>query len=221
MSSTLYPVLESFPDAPSALARARGIMGELADWSTVPWPRLRPITTAEQYAYALRSFGSARMVADRDPVAVFPFLDELERRDAITFDAEQGRPVLLAQLRLSPGLEDLWPLPEGVMVSVDTTPPFGTPDSQAEDDCTEEELDRMVAVLGPLGLEADWDCAWRGVSETKDCGVLLCLNTEYEGGARLGEYVVWIRLGARAAWKPEGDAWIRDSGLALGEPRHG
>ncbi|MET7609557.1 hypothetical protein ABZX97_00420 [Streptomyces seoulensis] len=81
---------ESFPDAPSALTRARAIMRDLADWSTAPWPRLEPISTAEQYAYAIRSFGTARMVVDREP-RTLPFLGELERREAITFDAEQPK----------------------------------------------------------------------------------------------------------------------------------
>ncbi len=219
----LYPVRESFPDAASARARARAIMRDLADWSTAPWPRLEPISTAEQYAYAIRSFGTARMVVDREP-RIFPFLDELVRREAITFDAEQPRSSLTANLRLSPGLADLWPLPEGVMLSLDTTLPFGTPESEAEDDATEEELDRMVSVLGPLSLDVSWDCGWRGLSESKDCGMQLCLNTvraEETSELALGELRVWIRLGTRVAWTPEGEAWRRDSGLALGEPQQG
>ncbi|MER6412346.1 hypothetical protein [Streptomyces humidus] len=100
LASMLYRVLEPFPDARSALVRAREIMRDLADGVSEPWPRLGPIGTAEQYAYVLRTFGTARMVADRDPVAVFPFLNELERRDAITFAAEVGPPGgAAAQLR--------------------------------------------------------------------------------------------------------------------------
>ena len=53
-------------------------------------------------------------------------------------------------LRLGPDLADLCPLPESVTLSLNRTLPFGGPDSEPEDDCTEEELDRMVAVLGPL-----------------------------------------------------------------------
>ncbi|MFJ6834333.1 hypothetical protein [Streptomyces sp. NPDC091209] len=79
---------ESFPDAPSALTRARAIMRDLADWKSIPWPQLDLVTTAEQYAHALRSFGTARMVGDREP-GVVPFLDELRCRGAVTFDAEQ------------------------------------------------------------------------------------------------------------------------------------
>ncbi|MEU6385967.1 hypothetical protein ABZ847_20685 [Streptomyces bauhiniae] len=191
--------------------------------STAPWPRLEPISTAEQYAYAIRSFGTARMVVDREP-RTFPFLGELERREAITFDAEQPKSWLTANLRLGPGLADLWPLPEGVMLSLDTTPPFGTPESEAEDDATEEELDRMVSVLGPLGLDVTWDCGWRGLSEPKDCGVLLRLNSvrvSQHVEPSPGEFGVWVRLGDRVAWTPEGEAWLRDSGLPLGEPQQG
>ncbi|MGY5045817.1 hypothetical protein ACWDE0_09185 [Streptomyces sp. 900105755] len=198
-------------------------MRDLADWSTAPWPRLDPISTAEQYAYAIRSFRTARMVVDREP-RIFPFLDELVRREAITFDAEQPRSWLTANLLLSPGLADLWPLPEGVMLSLDTTPPFGTSDSEAEDDATEEELDRMVSVLGPLSLDVSWDCGWRGLSESKDCGMQLCLNTvraKQTSELSLGQFGVWISLGPRVAWTPEGQTWVRDSGLPLGEPEDG
>ncbi|MER7925317.1 hypothetical protein ABTY96_19625 [Streptomyces sp. NPDC096057] len=215
---------EPFPDAPSALARARAIMRDLADWSTAPAPRLEPIGTAEQYAHAVRSFGTARMVADRDPAVVFPFLDELVRRDAIAFDAEQPKSWLTADLRLGPGLADLWPLPEGVMLSVDTAPPFAIPGGEPEDDCTEEELDRMVSVLGPLSLSAGWDCAWRGLPEPKDCGVLLCANSVWVAQhvePSQGEFGVWISLGPRVAWTPAGQTWVRDCGLPLGEPRQG
>lgn len=217
----LYPVLESFPDAASA--RARAIMRDLADWSTDPWPRLEPISTAEQYAYALRSFGTARMVADRDPV-VFPFLDELVRRDAIAFDAEQPKSWLTADLRLGPGLADLWPLPEGVTLSLDTTPPFGTADSEPEDDATEEELDRMVSVLGPLSLDVSRNCGWRGLSDSKNCGLQLCLNSVWVAQhAELspGQFGVWITLGTRVTWTPGGEAWRRDSGILLGEEQQG
>ncbi|MEV0483370.1 hypothetical protein AB0I69_22545 [Streptomyces sp. NPDC050508] len=216
-------MLESFPDATSALARARAIMRDLADWSTNPWPQLEPIKTAEQYTYALRSFDTARIIADRDPV-VFPFLDELVRRDAIAFDAEQPKSWLTADLRLSPILADLWPLPEGVMLSLDTTVPFGTADTEPEDIATEEELDRMISVLGPLSLDISWNCGWRGLAELKDCGMQLCLNTvwgEEASELSLGEFGVWIRLGTRVAWTPEGEVWRRASGLLLGEPQQG
>ncbi|WP_316785163.1 hypothetical protein [Streptomyces sasae] len=188
-----------------------------------PWPQLVEITTAEQYAHALRSFNTARMVADRDP-GVFPFLDELGRRGAITFDAEQPKSWLTADLRLSPDLADLWPLPESVTLSLNSKPPFGGPDSEPEDDCTEEELDRMVAVLGPLTMDVRWDCSWRGLPEPKDCGVLLCLNSVWvpqHVEPSPDEFGVWVRLGPRVAWTPEGQTWVADSGLPLGEPQTG
>jgi hypothetical protein len=224
LSSTLWPVLEPFPDAASAVAWAREILRELGGGFGLSWPELEPISTAEQYAYALRAFGTARMVAERDPVAVFPFLDELVRRDAVTFAAEQPRSCLVADLHLDPGLGDLWPLPDGVMVSLDTTLPFGTPETESHHACTEEELDRMVAVLGPLSLVADWGCDWRGLSDTKNCGLRLCLNgvqMDQYSEVSPGEFGVWVELGNRVAWEPEGEAWRRESGLVLGEPRLG
>ncbi|MEH0458585.1 hypothetical protein [Streptomyces acidiscabies] len=215
---------ESLPDATSALARARGIMRDLASWKSIPWPQLEPVATAEQYAHALRSFGTGRIIGDREPEAG-PLLDELRRRDAITFDEEQPYSWLfLADLRLGPDLADLWPLPESMTLSLNRTPPFGGPGSEPEDDCTEEELDRMVAVLGPLMLTASWNCGWRGLSEFKGCGVKLCLNSVWSDGAAEpspGEFGVWISLGGPLARRPEGEAWLRDSGLTLGEPQHG
>ena len=216
----LFRVCESFPDAASALSRARAIMRDLADWNSIPWPQLEPVSTAEQYAHALRSFGTARIVGDREPGAV-PFLDELRRRGVVTFDTEQPYSRLfMADLRLGPDLADLWPLPESVTLSLNRTPPFGGPDSEPEDDCTEQELDRMVAVLGPLMLSASWHCGWRGVPEFKGSGVKLCLNSVWLDQAAEpspGEFGVWIALGSRVARSPEGEVWRRDSGLLLGE----
>ncbi|MFJ9567935.1 hypothetical protein ACIRQQ_48980 [Streptomyces fuscichromogenes] len=223
MSSTLYRVRETFPDAPSALTRARAIMRDLADLTSDPWPRLEPVTTGEQYAYALRSFDTARMVAYRKP-GVVPFLDELWRRGVVTFDAQQPKSRFTADLRLGPDLADLWPLPESVTLSLNSKPPFGGPDSEPEDDCTEEELDRMVSVLGPLFMDVRWDCAWRGLPESKDCGVLLCLNRVWvpqHVESSPGEFGVWISFGPRVAWTPEGEAWRRDCGLPLGESEDG
>lgn len=222
MSSTLYRVRGPFPDAPSALAGAREVMRDLADWSSEPWPRLADVTTAEQYAYAVRAFPTARLGADREP-RCFAFLDELVHRDAITFDARQPASCVTADVRLGPELADLWPLPEGVGLGLQTTAPFGVPGSEPEDDCTDEELDAMVSVLGPLRLSAIWDCGWRGLPESKDCGVLLCLNSTWVGhaGPSPGEFGVWISLGPRVAWTPEGQDWVRDCGLPLGEPESG
>ncbi|MHC5906416.1 hypothetical protein ACVNF4_21300 [Streptomyces sp. S6] len=216
----LYQVLEPFPDARSALLRAREIMRESADRVSAPWPQLESISTAEQYAHTVRSFGTARIGADRDPVAVFPFLDELVRRDAITFDAVQPRSVILGELRLGPELGDLWPLPEGVTVSLNQIPPFGTRDTEPEDDCTEAELDGMVDVLGPLSLDVDWRCGWRGLPVFKNCGVRICLNSvrvSQHTEVAPGEFGVWVELGTRVTWTPEGEAWRRDSGLRLGK----
>jgi hypothetical protein len=136
-------------------------MRDLADWTAHPWPQLHDVTTAEQFTYALHTFDTARFAADREPHVV-PFMDELRRRGAVTFDAQQTKSWFSGELRLGPDLADLWPLPGGVILGLDSTPPFGGPDSEPEDNCTEEELDRMVSVLGPLSIDVSWDCAWRG-----------------------------------------------------------
>ncbi|MFJ9381566.1 hypothetical protein [Streptomyces sp. NPDC101455] len=214
---------EPFPDGLSALTRARAIMRDLADWTALPWPQLEDVTTAEQYRYALHTFDTARMAGDREP-GVVPFLDELRRRGVVTFDTEQSKSWFTADLRLSPDLADLWPLPEGVDLGLYTTPPFGAPGGEPEDTCTEEELDRMVSVLGPLTLSVIWDCAWRGLPEAKGCGVLLCLNSVWTQQIAVpspGEFGVWISLGPRVAWTPAGQTWVRDSGLELGKPQTG
>ncbi len=224
MSSTLYRVLEPFSDASSALTRARAIMRDLTDWTALPWPTLEEITTAEQYAYALRTFDTARMAGDWEP-GVMPFLGELRRRGVITFDEGPSKTWFTADLRISPDLADLWPLPEGVDLGLDLTPPFGSPGGrEPEDTCTEEELDQMVAALGPLTLNARWDCAWRGLPESKDCAVQLCLNSVWVSQhtePSPGEFGVWISLGPRVAWTPAGETWLHDLGIPLGEPQTG
>ncbi|RPE45759.1 hypothetical protein EDD90_9052 [Streptomyces sp. Ag109_O5-1] len=60
--------------------------------------------------------------------------------------------------------------------SLDSASPFGGPYSEPDPDCTDEEPDEMVSLLGPLSLDVSWDCRWRGLSEFKDCGVQLCLS---------------------------------------------
>ncbi|MGW1271780.1 hypothetical protein [Streptomyces sp. NPDC002491] len=207
----------------SALARARAIMRDLAEWTTPPWPRVHDITTAEQFAYALGTFATARFGADREPHGA-PFLSELRRRGVVTLDAVQFKSYISGDVRLRPDLVDLWPLPEGVSLVLATTPPFGAPGSEPEDDATEEELDRMVSVLGPLSLDVRWDCSWRGLPESKGCGVLLCMNSAWvpqHVEPSPGEFGIWISLGTRVAWTPEGEAWRRDSGLLLGEEQQG
>ena len=193
-------------------------MRDLASWKATPWPQLEPVHTAEQYAHVLRSFGTGRIIGDREP-GTGPFLDELRRRGVVTFDEEQPYSWLfMADLRLSPELDDLWPLPESVTLSLNRTPPFGGPDSEPEDNRTEEDLDRMVSVLGPLMLTVSWNCGWRGLSEFKGCGVTLCLNgvwSDQAAESSPGEFGVWISLGSALARKPEGEAWLRDSGLVV------
>ncbi|WP_393096796.1 hypothetical protein [Streptomyces sp. LN325] len=221
--SILYRVREPFPDAPSALSRARAIMRELSDWKTVPWPQLELVTTAEQYVHAVRTFGAALAAWDRDLPGFEPVRDELRRR-GVAFDWEERSYMFITDMRLRPDLADLWPLPEGLSLSLARTPPFGGPGSEPEDDCTEEELDRMVSALGPLTMNVSWDCGWRGLSDFKGCGVQLCLNSvwaEQYAEPAPGDFGVWVSLGSRVAWSPAGQAWLRDSGLPLGEPQTG
>lgn len=77
LSSTLYRPRESFPDAPSARARAREVSLEPADWVSKATPRMEPVTTAEQYAYALSAFDTARIYGNQAEPGVGPCLDEL------------------------------------------------------------------------------------------------------------------------------------------------
>ncbi|MDX3382059.1 hypothetical protein PV682_11410 [Streptomyces niveiscabiei] len=224
MSSTLYRVRESFPDARSALERARAIMRESADWASLPTPRMKPVATAEQYAYALSAFETARIHGNRAESGVGLWLDEVRSRTVVTFDNDKPDAWFAGHVRLRPGLGDLWPLPERLTLTLDSTAPFGDPGSEPDPDSTEEELDDMVSVLGPLSLDVDWDCGWRGLSEVKDCGVQLCLNSVWTQQIAVpspGEFGVWISLGNRVARTAEGEHWRRDCGLSLGEPQPG
>lgn len=224
MSSTLYRVRESFLDAPSALARSRAISRDLADWTSCPTPRMEPVTTAEQYAYVLSAFDTARIYGNRGEPGVGPSLEELRRRTVVTFDNDEPNSWFAGYVRLRPDLTDLWPLPAGLTLTLDSTSPFGDPYSEPDPDCTEDELDHMVSVLGPLALNASWDCGWRGLAESKDCGVQLCANsvwTRQITEPSPGEFGVWVSLGARVAWTTAGENWLRDSGLPLGEPQQG
>ncbi|MFF9819486.1 hypothetical protein [Streptomyces sp. NPDC014006] len=198
-------------------------MRDLADWNGLPWPQLEAVTTREQFLHALRTFGTGRIAGARDLPDLDSLLAELSRRN-VSFDRKEPGSFFVAEIQLRPDLADLWPLPEGVTFSLSLLPPFGDPDRELEDDCTEEELDRMVAALGPLTLNVSWDCGWRGLPESKDCGVQLCLNSVWAGQhaePASGEFGVYVSLGSRVAWTPAGEAWLRDSGLPLGEAQTG
>lgn len=224
MSSTLYRLRESFLDASSALARARAISRELVDWVSPATPRMEPVTTAEQYAYALSAFDTARIYGNQAEPGVGPCLDELRRRTVVTFDNEEPNSWFAGYVTLRPDLADLWPLPERLTLTLDSTSPFGDPFSEPDPPCTDEELDEMVSLLGPLSLDVRWDCRWRGLSEFKDCGVQLCLNGVWRREIfepSPGEFGVWISLGNRIAWTTAGEDWRRDCGLSLGEPQSG
>ncbi|MBK3574642.1 hypothetical protein JHN63_12635 [Streptomyces sp. MBT65] len=185
---------------------------------------MEPVTTAEQYAYALSAFDTARIYGNQAEPGVRPCLDELRRRTVVTFDNEEPNSSFAGYAILRPDLIDLWPLPEKLTLTLDSTSPFGDPYSEPDPDCTEEELNDMVSVLGLLSLNVDWDCGWRGLSESKDCGVQLCLNSVWTRQIAVpspGEFGVWISLGNRIAWTTAGENWRRDCGLPLGEPQQG
>ncbi|RPE38618.1 hypothetical protein EDD90_1526 [Streptomyces sp. Ag109_O5-1] len=128
----LYRVRESFPDAPSALARAREISRELADWVSMATPRMEPVTTAEQYAYALSAFDTARVYGNQAEPGVGSCLDELRRRTVVTFDNEEPNSSFAGYVTLRADLIDLWPLPEGLALTLDSTLPFGDPYSEPD-----------------------------------------------------------------------------------------
>ncbi|HEY8986965.1 MAG TPA: hypothetical protein VIU15_46270 [Streptomyces sp.] len=224
MASTLYRVGESFADAQGSLRLARAIMRELADWASGPAPRMEPFATAEQYAYVLSAFDTARIYGNQAEPGVGPCLDELRRRTVVTFDAEEPDSWFAGHAALRPDLIDLWPLPERLTLTLDWTLTFGDPYGEFDPDCTEEELDAMVSVLGPLSLNVDWDCGWRGLSDSKDCGVQLCLNSVWTRQIAVpspGEFGIWLSFGNRVAWTAEAENWRRDCGLSLGGPQQG
>jgi len=224
LSSTLLRVLEPFPDASSALARAREIMRELADWASGPTPRMEPVATAEQYAYALSGFETGRIYGNRAAPGVGPCLDDVRSRTVVTFENDKPDSWFAGYVRLRPELGDLWPLPERLALTLDSTPPFGDPHSEPGPACTDEELDEMVSLLGPLSLGASWDCGWRGLSDSKDCGVQLCLNSVWTRQIAVpspGEFGIWLSFGNRVAWTAEAENWRRDCGLSLGGPQQG
>ncbi|MGY4929178.1 hypothetical protein [Streptomyces sp. 900105755] len=183
---------------------------------------MEPVTTAEQYAYALYAFSTpARSYGNQAEPGVGPCLDELRRRAVVTFDNEEPNSSFAGCVTLRADLIDLWPLPERLTLTLDSTSPFGDPYSEPDP----EERDEMVSLLGPLSLDVSGDCGWRGLSEFKDCGAQLCLNGVvwrreiFEPSP--GETGVWIALGNRTAWTPEGENWRRDCGLSPGEPQSG
>ncbi|MFG1807452.1 hypothetical protein [Streptomyces sp. NPDC049040] len=222
-SSTLHRVLEPIPDAATGVARAREILGALPEWSTAPWVRPRPIATREQFEHAVAGFPAAQVYGSRDLPAVPLFLDELARRGAV-FDREDPSYRFMIDLRLGPGLLDLWPLPDGLRMSLGMTSPFGGPDSTDEDDSTDAEVDEMVAALGPLSLEVRWDCKWRGLPHAKMCGLQLCLNGVW--GEQCipeapGEFGLWVSVGNSEEIRSVSPLWRETCGLDLGGPQGG
>jgi hypothetical protein len=222
-SSTLYPLLETFPDAPSALSRAREVLHTLGDGGGYPWPRLSPVTTAVQLDHAIARFPRARISGGKDSPHTADLLATFTRL-GIPFRVEEPSYRLLVDLELRPELADLWPLPGDMVLSLGATEPFGNEDSTDEDDATESELDAMVAVLGPLTLNVRWDCAFRGLPVRKYSGVQLCLNSEWRqqyAAPSPGSFGVHLSIGGGPANYEALEAWIPTTGLGLGRPLGG
>ncbi|WP_328806123.1 hypothetical protein [Streptacidiphilus fuscans] len=221
-NSALYRVVEPFPDAATAVARAREILGFLSEGYSDPWVQPKPIVTREQFEHAVAGFPTAQIMGidDRD---VPPFLDELARRGAV-FEREEPSYRFKIDLRLAPELLDLWPLPSGLLMSLGMTSPFGGPDSTDEDDSTEAELDEMVAVLGPLALNVSWSCKWRGLPRAKMCGLQLCLNGVWDKDCMIqapGEFGLWVSTGSTPENRAVRDTWREACGLDLGPSQVG
>ncbi|WP_405988065.1 hypothetical protein [Streptomyces sp. NBC_00986] len=94
-------------------------MRELADWPSIPSPRLEPVATAEQYIYALSTFDTARIYGNQDEPGVAPCLDDFRRRTVVTLDNEKPNSWFAGYVRLRAELGDLWPLPERLTLSLD------------------------------------------------------------------------------------------------------
>jgi hypothetical protein len=223
-SSILYRVLEPIPDAATGLARARQILADLADGPVSdPHLQLEPLTTPEQFAYALANFPTAQVYASRQLPAVDAFLADLAHRGA-SFEREDPSYRFMIDLRLQPDLLDLWPLPDGMTLTLHLTEPFGAPGSSDEDDTTEEALDAMVPVLGPLTADVSWTCGWRGLPRAKLCGLQLCLNSVWAEQCATpapGEFGLWVSIGSGAENRAVRDEWMRTCGLRLGGPQGG
>ncbi|WP_269857208.1 hypothetical protein [Streptomyces sp. RPT161] len=119
-----------------------------------------------------------------------------------------------AELRA--GLVDLWPLLASRRIMLGVTGVFRF------EECTEADVDAMVADLGPLTLDVQWECPLRGLPHGKLCGVQLCLNGAWKwqySEPQPGAFCVYVSIGTRNHHVE--DEWVRASGLRLGEPLGG
>lgn len=222
-SSTLYRVLEPISNAATGVARARDILDSLARGSGgAPWAQLEPIGTREQFEYAIAMFPRAHVYDEKEAPTLDAFMAELVSRNVAFERAPDYRHRI--DLRLGPELGDLWPLPEGIVMTLGAFEPFWRPGKTDEDNSTEAELDAMVEVLGPLQLNVSWDCAWRGLPVHKMCGLQLCLNGVWDEQSPVcapGEFGLWISIGNNPENHAVSEQWRATCGLPLGGPQGG
>lgn len=225
-ASFLYRLMEPLPDAETAVARARALLrSHGAPGYGKPWVDHVMVTTAEQLAHVVATFPRTHLIVGwgRDSSVRAALLAGLDGRDIGYRIVEDGYRLLL-EVELRSELLELWPLPDDVWLSLGLVPPLGHDNAEEEDCSTEAEVDAMVAVLGPLMVEVQWQLPLQGLPDGKLCGVQLCLNSEwtsqcaeYEPGA----FNVYLSIGTRRENRAVMDEWLRDSGLALGGPQPG
>ncbi|MFC3576783.1 hypothetical protein ACFOZ0_26570 [Streptomyces yaanensis] len=223
-NSELFRLLEPLPDAETALARARALLHshghpEHSD----PWVKQVMVTTAEQLDHVVTALPRAHLIVGGDDPSVRAVLKADLDKQGIGYRVVEDGHRLLLEVDMRPELCRLWPFPHDVRLSLGLVPPFGHEDMEDEDDSTEAEVDAMVAVLGPLVLDVQWESSLRGFPDAKLCGVQLCLNAEWTTYAepRLGAFNVYLSIGTRSANRAVMDQWLRNSGLPLGDPLPG
>ncbi|MFF3561413.1 hypothetical protein ACFYXS_15370 [Streptomyces sp. NPDC002574] len=225
-ASFLYRLMEPLPDAETAVARARALLrSHGAPGYGKPWVDHVMVTTAGQLAHVVATFPRAHLIVGwvRDPSAEAALLAELDGRHIGYRIVEDGYRLLL-ELELRPELMELWPFPDDVWLSLGWVPPFGHENVEDEDCSTEAEVDAMAAVLGPLMVEVQWEYPLRGLPDGNLCGVQLCLNSEWtsqHAEYKPGAFNVYLSIGTRRKNRAVTDEWLRDSGLALGDPQPG
>ncbi|WP_370109353.1 hypothetical protein [Streptacidiphilus sp. MAP12-33] len=216
--SFLYEVLEPLPTADAALARARALCSEFGEWTGDPFdPQLGPVVTADQFHYARQHFtygdfrraDGARIPED----GLHEFWTTIFRGRAL-----RGGDPWRVEVELVPELAEIWPLLVEWGLTLEL-PYYRSPlyATDADQYCTESDLDTMVRAAGPLGFEVEWDVALRGLPYTKLCGVQLCLNSEWTSQSAdpaPGRHAVYLSVGTKN--RDVQDAWLASTGLTLG-----
>jgi hypothetical protein len=219
--SLLYEVLEPLPDAHSALERARGLLREFGECVDAPeMPELGTVVTVEQFNHARVYFARGEwrtQTGFRFPEeGLGDFWAGLQR-----LGVPRGDDAYRVEVDLTSGLATLWPLPAGIQLELerDDTLPFGPP---SVDNCTEAEVDAMVAAVGPLAFEVQWYASLRGLPASKLCGVQLCINSVWTEGCSEpapGNHAVYLSIGTKN--RDVQDEWLRATGLSLGQALSG